>query len=149
MTTKCICAKRLRNVACQSPTLPIRRKHLRRVVKFCLTKIFGAHCRTHSTRGYRMYSVSKEACVIALREYGPTHVVWPFMQIATRIVGPVLTVTLWAALVVWLWSEGTKVVFPNTVLPLLSVVVSRFSDCARHARANGVQTLAGRSCPGI
>jgi putative membrane protein len=39
------------------------------------------------------------------------------------IVGPVLTVTIWAAIVCYLASIGKKVLLTNTVLPLLSVVV--------------------------
>jgi hypothetical protein len=46
-------------------------------------------------------------------------------QIVPRLVGPVLTVTIWAALVCYLaLIKGQNVFLTNSVLPLLSVVVS-------------------------
>ncbi|OJA10404.1 hypothetical protein AZE42_03537 [Rhizopogon vesiculosus] len=44
-------------------------------------------------------------------------------SIIGRIIGPVLTVTIFAALVAYAWSKGKKVVLTNSVVPLLSVVV--------------------------
>lgn len=39
-----------------------------------------------------------------------------------------LTVTIFAALVAYAWSKGKKVVLTNSVVPLLSVVVSGSAD---------------------
>lgn len=44
-------------------------------------------------------------------------------SIIGRIIGPVLTVTIFAVLVAYAWSKGKRVVLANTVVPLLSVVV--------------------------
>ncbi|KAG1832671.1 Bestrophin, RFP-TM, chloride channel-domain-containing protein [Suillus variegatus] len=44
-------------------------------------------------------------------------------SIIGRIIGPVLTVTIFAALVAYAWSKGKRVVLTNSVVPLLSVVV--------------------------
>ncbi|KAH7916005.1 Bestrophin, RFP-TM, chloride channel-domain-containing protein [Hygrophoropsis aurantiaca] len=44
-------------------------------------------------------------------------------SIIAHIIGPVLTVTIFAALVAYAWSKGKHVVLTNSVLPLLSVVV--------------------------
>ncbi|KAG1800850.1 Bestrophin, RFP-TM, chloride channel-domain-containing protein [Suillus plorans] len=44
-------------------------------------------------------------------------------SIISRIIGPVLTVTIFAALVAYAWSKGKRVVLTNSVVPLLSVVV--------------------------
>ncbi|KAG1891498.1 Bestrophin, RFP-TM, chloride channel-domain-containing protein [Suillus subluteus] len=44
-------------------------------------------------------------------------------SIIGRIIGPVLTVTVFAALVAYAWSKGKRVVLTNSVVPLLSVVV--------------------------
>ncbi|KIK31277.1 hypothetical protein PISMIDRAFT_139495 [Pisolithus microcarpus 441] len=44
-------------------------------------------------------------------------------SIITRIIGPVLTVTIFSALVAYFWSRGEKVVLTNSIVPLLSVVV--------------------------
>ncbi|KAL0947128.1 hypothetical protein HGRIS_013260 [Hohenbuehelia grisea] len=43
--------------------------------------------------------------------------------IIKRIAGPVLTVTLFAVLICYMWSKGQKVALPNSIVPLLSVVV--------------------------
>lgn len=43
-----------------------------------------------------------------------------------RIIGPVLTVTLFASGAAYLWDQGTNVSLTNQVVPLLSVVVSPF-----------------------
>lgn len=45
------------------------------------------------------------------------------LQIIGRIVGPVITVTLFATLVTVAWSKGYKLVLTNSIVPLLSVVV--------------------------
>lgn len=44
-------------------------------------------------------------------------------SIIHRIIGPVLTVTIWATLVAYAWSQGKSVQLTNSVVPLLSVVV--------------------------
>jgi putative membrane protein len=44
-------------------------------------------------------------------------------KIVARIWGPILTVTLFAALVCYAWSKGTYIKLTNSVVPLLSVVV--------------------------
>ncbi|KAG2077822.1 hypothetical protein BDR04DRAFT_426816 [Suillus decipiens] len=44
-------------------------------------------------------------------------------KIISRIIGPVLTVTIFAVLVAYAWSKGKRVVLTNSVVPLLSVVV--------------------------
>ncbi|KAG0705161.1 Bestrophin, RFP-TM, chloride channel-domain-containing protein [Suillus ampliporus] len=44
-------------------------------------------------------------------------------SIIGRIIGPVLTVTIFAGLVAYAWSKGKRVVLTNSVVPLLSVVV--------------------------
>lgn len=44
-------------------------------------------------------------------------------SIISRIIGPVLTVTIFAVLVAYAWSKGKRVVLTNSVVPLLSVVV--------------------------
>ncbi|KAG1756294.1 UPF0187-domain-containing protein [Suillus paluster] len=44
-------------------------------------------------------------------------------SIIGRIIGPVLTVTIFAALVAYAWSKGKRVALTNSVVPLLSVVV--------------------------
>lgn len=46
------------------------------------------------------------------------------VQITTRILGPVLTVTLFASLVTYGWRQGYNVTLTNSVTPLLAVVVS-------------------------
>lgn len=45
-------------------------------------------------------------------------------QIVPSIFGPVLTVTLFAVGAAYAWSEGVNISMPNSVVPLLSVVVS-------------------------
>ena len=70
-----------------------------------------------------MSSASKAACVpkfcYTVRRY-TTHVA----QIVPRIVGPVLTVTLFASGAAYIWHKGTDISLTNSVVPLLSVVVS-------------------------
>lgn len=44
-------------------------------------------------------------------------------SIIGRIIGPVFTVTVFAALVAYAWSKGKRVALTNSVVPLLSVVV--------------------------
>ncbi|KZT03398.1 UPF0187-domain-containing protein [Laetiporus sulphureus 93-53] len=44
-------------------------------------------------------------------------------SIVPRIIGPVLTVTIFASLAAYLWDRGTDVALTNQVVPLLSVVV--------------------------
>ncbi|KAL4074488.1 Bestrophin, RFP-TM, chloride channel-domain-containing protein [Scleroderma yunnanense] len=44
-------------------------------------------------------------------------------SIIPRIIGPVLTVTIFSALVAYAWSHGTRMLLTNSVVPLLSVVV--------------------------
>jgi len=44
-------------------------------------------------------------------------------SIVPRIIGPVLTVTIFAAAVAYLWGKGYNVALPNSVVPLLSIVV--------------------------
>lgn len=44
-------------------------------------------------------------------------------SIISRIIGPVLTITIFAVLVAYAWSKGKRVVLTNSVVPLLSVVV--------------------------
>ncbi|EGN95980.1 hypothetical protein SERLA73DRAFT_170419 [Serpula lacrymans var. lacrymans S7.3] len=44
-------------------------------------------------------------------------------SIISHIIGPVLTVTIFAALVTYAWSKGKHLVITNSVVPLLSVVV--------------------------
>lgn len=46
------------------------------------------------------------------------------MQIIGRITGPVLTVTIFSVLVAYAWSKGYHIGLTNSVVPLLSVVVS-------------------------
>ena len=45
-------------------------------------------------------------------------------QIVPRIVGPVLTVTIFATAAAYAWSKGYDISLTNSVVPLLSVVVS-------------------------
>lgn len=45
------------------------------------------------------------------------------IQIFPRIIGPVLTVTIFASIIAYLWDKGYNVALPNSVVPLLSVVV--------------------------
>ncbi|KAF8633718.1 hypothetical protein AX17_004376 [Amanita inopinata Kibby_2008] len=45
--------------------------------------------------------------------------------ILKRIIGPVLTVTLFTTLVAYAWSKGHKVMLSNSIVPMLSVVVSK------------------------
>ena len=47
-----------------------------------------------------------------------------FTQIVARVFGPVLTVTLFAALVCYAWARGRDVKLTSSVVPLLSIVVS-------------------------
>ncbi|KIK95303.1 hypothetical protein PAXRUDRAFT_33055 [Paxillus rubicundulus Ve08.2h10] len=44
-------------------------------------------------------------------------------SIISRIFGPVLTVTIFSAIVAYAWSQGKSVQLTNSVIPLLSVVV--------------------------
>ncbi|KAI6028345.1 Bestrophin, RFP-TM, chloride channel-domain-containing protein [Pisolithus orientalis] len=44
-------------------------------------------------------------------------------SIITRIIGPVLTVTIFSGLVAYVWSKGERIALTNSVVPLLSVVV--------------------------
>ncbi|KAG1778529.1 Bestrophin, RFP-TM, chloride channel-domain-containing protein [Suillus placidus] len=44
-------------------------------------------------------------------------------SIIGRIIGPILTVTIFAVLVAYAWFKGQRVVLTNSVVPLLSVVV--------------------------
>ncbi|KAI0811202.1 Bestrophin, RFP-TM, chloride channel-domain-containing protein [Irpex lacteus] len=44
-------------------------------------------------------------------------------SIFPRIIGPVLTVTIFASIIAYLWDKGYNVALPNSVVPLLSVVV--------------------------
>ncbi|KAH9830920.1 UPF0187-domain-containing protein [Rhodofomes roseus] len=44
-------------------------------------------------------------------------------SIVPRIIGPVLTVTIFASIAAYLWDQGTEVTLTNQVVPLLSVVV--------------------------
>jgi putative membrane protein len=44
-------------------------------------------------------------------------------SVVGRIIGPVLTVTLFASLITYAWSQGKSVKLTNSVVPLLSVVV--------------------------
>ena len=46
-----------------------------------------------------------------------------FFKIVPRIVGPVLTVTIFATLAAYAWSHGYDISLTNSVVPLLSVVV--------------------------
>ena len=49
---------------------------------------------------------------------------WRFLrQIAVHIIGPVLTVTIFASAVAFAWHKGHNVTLSNTVTPLLAVVV--------------------------
>ena len=45
-------------------------------------------------------------------------------QVIPRSLGPIITVTLWAAFVCYLWSKGMAITMTNSVVPLLAVVVS-------------------------
>ena len=45
------------------------------------------------------------------------------IQVIGHIIGPVLTVTIFAAIVAYLWHIGQPVLLTNSVVPLLSVVV--------------------------
>lgn len=47
-----------------------------------------------------------------------------YVQIISRIFWPVTTVTIFATIIVYAWSKGHHVVLTNSVVPLLSVVVS-------------------------
>lgn len=47
------------------------------------------------------------------------------VQVTLHILGPVLTVTVFASLVAYAWHTGHNVTMTNSVTPLLSVVVSR------------------------
>ena len=47
-----------------------------------------------------------------------------FTQIVARVFGPVLTITLFAALVCYAWASGRDVKLTSSVVPLLSIVVS-------------------------
>jgi ion channel-forming bestrophin family protein len=51
-------------------------------------------------------------------------------KVIPRILGPVLTVTLWAALISYLAFAGYKVSLTNSVVPLLSVVVRSGVICS-------------------
>ncbi|KZT66694.1 hypothetical protein DAEQUDRAFT_767784 [Daedalea quercina L-15889] len=44
-------------------------------------------------------------------------------SIVPRIIGPVLTVTIFASIAAYLWDQGTDITLTNQVVPLLSVVV--------------------------
>ena len=50
-------------------------------------------------------------------------------QIVPRIVGPVLTVTLFASGAAYIWHNGTDISMTNSVVPLLSVVVGDMWYC--------------------
>jgi len=44
-------------------------------------------------------------------------------SVIPRSFGPIITVTLWAAFVCYLWSKGLSVTMTNSIVPLLAVVV--------------------------
>jgi len=44
-------------------------------------------------------------------------------SVIPRSFGPIITVTLWAAFVCYLWSKGVSITMTNSVVPLLAVVV--------------------------
>lgn len=68
-----------------------------------------------------MSFVSKAAYVCS-HPNRPSHSHPP--QIVPRIFGPVLTVTIFASGAAYLWHQGTDISLTNSVVPLLSVVVS-------------------------
>jgi len=50
--------------------------------------------------------------------------IFTLLQIIKRILGPVLTITIWTTIICVLWDRGHNVSLTNSVVPLLSVVVS-------------------------
>jgi len=65
------------------------------------------------------------------------------LQIIKRILGPVLTVTIFATIVAYAWSKGYDVHLTNTVIPVVAVVVSRVACCHADARLT-TSPYAGR-----
>ena len=68
-----------------------------------------------------MCFVSKAVCVF--NRQSVYCVSSSFPKIVPRIVGPVLTVTIFATAAAYAWSHGYDISLTNSVVPLLSVVV--------------------------
>ncbi|KAF8845021.1 UPF0187-domain-containing protein [Paxillus ammoniavirescens] len=67
-------------------------------------------------------------CALSMSELPPQYSWLPDVlrvkgSIIFRIFGPVLTVTIFSAIVAYAWSQGKRVQLTNSVIPLLSVVV--------------------------
>lgn len=71
-----------------------------------------------------MFFALKEAYVPASLHLAITCLNVLSLQILGRIIGPVLTVTLFTVLVCYASTKGYKLVLINSIVPLLSVVVS-------------------------
>ncbi|KAI0807006.1 Bestrophin, RFP-TM, chloride channel-domain-containing protein [Fomes fomentarius] len=82
--------------------------------------VFNSSSITVSTPGKRTKIITRQK----LRKYSWLPDVLRLKgSIVPRIIGPVLTVTIWATAAAYFWSKGRDISLTNSVTPLLSVVV--------------------------